>query len=163
MGFLHLPDPWYAAKILASGSLVAVTGLAGLLYTFQTSIIYPASLPQGSRTVVATPSEFGIPYEDITLTSPDGIKLKAYLMLQKPNEKTYSSFSSGEEGSKGGPVGPPTIFLLHANAGNMGHRIPIAKVFYNNLKCNVFMLSYRGYGLSEGTPNEKGIRLDAQP
>lgn len=27
---------------------------------------------------------------------------------------------------------------------------------------NVFMLQYRGYGLSTGTPNEKGINVDAQ-
>lgn len=27
---------------------------------------------------------------------------------------------------------------------------------------NVFMLQYRGYGMSTGTPNEKGINIDAQ-
>lgn len=27
---------------------------------------------------------------------------------------------------------------------------------------NVFMLSYRGYGRSEGSPSEKGLRLDAK-
>ncbi|KZV99318.1 YNL320W-like protein [Exidia glandulosa HHB12029] len=30
------------------------------------------------------------------------------------------------------------------------------------MQCNVFMLSYRGYGNSQGTPTEKGLRLDAQ-
>lgn len=29
------------------------------------------------------------------------------------------------------------------------------------MRCNIVALSYRGYGQSEGTPNEKGIRLDA--
>ncbi|KAG0210405.1 hypothetical protein BGX33_004936 [Mortierella sp. NVP41] len=49
-----------------------------------------------------------------------------------------------------------------ANAGNMGHRLSIADVFYKKFGCNVFMLSYRGYGLSEGSPTEKGLRMDAQ-
>lgn len=35
----------------------------------------------------------------------------------------------------------------------------VAKVFVHNLKMNCLMLSYRGYGLSEGTPNEKGIKV----
>ncbi|CAE6468488.1 unnamed protein product, partial [Rhizoctonia solani] len=30
------------------------------------------------------------------------------------------------------------------------------------MRCNVLMLSYRGYGLSEGQPSEKGLKLDAQ-
>ncbi len=30
------------------------------------------------------------------------------------------------------------------------------------LNCNIFIISYRGYGLSEGSPNEKGLKMDAQ-
>jgi hypothetical protein len=35
----------------------------------------------------------------------------------------------------------------------------VAKVFVHNLKMNCLMLSYRGYGLSEGKPSEKGIKV----
>jgi fermentation-respiration switch protein FrsA (DUF1100 family) len=52
--------------------------------------------------------------------------------------------------------------MFHGNAGNIGHRIPIARMLINSLGCNVFMLEYRGYGLSTGEPDEKGITLDAQ-
>lgn len=38
----------------------------------------------------------------------------------------------------------PTIVMFHANAGNLGHRIPLARKFVSELHCNVFMLSYRG-------------------
>jgi hypothetical protein len=38
----------------------------------------------------------------------------------------------------------PTILMFHANAGNMGHRIPLAKAFWAKCGCNVFMISYRG-------------------
>lgn len=52
--------------------------------------------------------------------------------------------------------------MFHGNAGNIGHRIPIAKVLTKFLNCNVFMLEYRGYGLSTGTPDERGLNIDAQ-
>ena len=52
--------------------------------------------------------------------------------------------------------------MFHGNAGNIGHRIPIAKVLEENIGCNVLMLEYRGYGLSTGDPNEAGINIDAQ-
>ena len=52
--------------------------------------------------------------------------------------------------------------MFHGNAGNIGHRVPIAKVLEENIGCNVLMLEYRGYGLSTGDPNEEGINIDAQ-
>ncbi|KAI4094817.1 MAG: hypothetical protein L6R37_007161 [Teloschistes peruensis] len=52
--------------------------------------------------------------------------------------------------------------MFHGNAGNIGHRVPIAKVLEEHIGCNVFMLEYRGYGLSTGTPDEDGINIDAQ-
>ncbi|KAL8731540.1 MAG: hypothetical protein Q9166_003386 [cf. Caloplaca sp. 2 TL-2023] len=52
--------------------------------------------------------------------------------------------------------------MFHGNAGNIGHRVPIAKVLEEKTGCNVFMLEYRGYGLSTGTPDENGINIDAQ-
>lgn len=52
--------------------------------------------------------------------------------------------------------------MFHGNAGNIGHRVPIAKVLEENLGCNVLMLEYRGYGMSSGTPNENGLMIDAQ-
>lgn len=52
--------------------------------------------------------------------------------------------------------------MFHGNAGNIGYRLPIAKILVNELGCNVLMLQYRGYGLSTGNPNEKGLMIDAQ-
>lgn len=40
--------------------------------------------------------------------------------------------------------------------------MPIAKAVQDTLHCNVFMLEYRGYGLSTGTPDEAGLKIDAQ-
>ena len=48
------------------------------------------------------------------------------------------------------------------NAGNIGHRLPIARMLIGCAGCNVFMLEYRGYGASTGEPGESGINIDAQ-
>ena len=55
-----------------------------------------------------------------------------------------------------------TIMMFHGNAGNIGHRVPIARVLEENVGCNILLLEYRGYGLSSGTPNEEGLMIDAQ-
>jgi fermentation-respiration switch protein FrsA (DUF1100 family) len=54
------------------------------------------------------------------------------------------------------------VLMFHGNAGNIGYRLPIAKILENELRCNILMLQYRGYGLSSGNPNEKGLMIDAQ-
>ncbi|KAI8990216.1 Alpha/Beta hydrolase protein [Pilobolus umbonatus] len=140
----NLPN-WISYALTITG----ITGLTGaiVLYLYQCKLIYPASFPEGSRQQVAKPSEFGMQYTEITLTTKDKVNLKSYVILQ-PNE---------EEAKK-----VPTILYFHANAGNMGHRLPIAKVLFDRYNCNVVMLSYRGYGKSEGNPTEKGLKIDAQ-
>lgn len=52
--------------------------------------------------------------------------------------------------------------MFHGNAGNIGHRLPIAKMLEQHVNCAVLMLEYRGYGLSTGTPDENGLNIDAQ-
>ncbi|KAI8352879.1 Alpha/Beta hydrolase protein [Choanephora cucurbitarum] len=130
-------------------TFTGITGLTGvvLLYMYQCKLIYPASFPEGSRQEVALPSDFGMQYTEENLLTRDGVKLKSYIIIQADKEQAKRS---------------PTILYFHANAGNMGHRLPIAKIFHDRSKCNVVMLSYRGYGKSEGSPNEKGLRIDAQ-
>lgn len=39
----------------------------------------------------------------------------------------------------------PTVLMFHGNGGNHGHRIPLGKIFFGKMRCNVLMLSYRGY------------------
>lgn len=34
--------------------------------------------------------------------------------------------------------------------------------FFHKLNINILMVEYRGYGLSEGSPTEKGLYVDAQ-
>lgn len=52
--------------------------------------------------------------------------------------------------------------MFHGNAGNIGHRLPIAKILSDDLGYYTFFVEYRGYGFSTGDPNEKGLNIDAQ-
>ncbi|BFZ57799.1 bem46 protein, variant [Savitreella phatthalungensis] len=122
-------------------ALVLSVAAASGLYAFQLSLIYPSSL-MDSRSIVDIPPDHGIDlWEEIWLDSLDGERLHCYLMRSAQAKAT--------------------VIFYHANAGNMGHRLPIARALLQ-MDVNVFMLSYRGYGRSTGYAEEKGIRLDAQ-
>lgn len=136
--YLRLP-------VLASSGLAALA--SGLLYFKQNEIIYPRNLPAGARTGVPEPKDIQIEdSESLQIPTPDNESLHAYL-LRAPNAALRKEV---------------TILMFHGNAGNVGHRLPIGKVLTESLGCNVFMLEYRGYGLSTGTPDETGLNIDAQ-
>ncbi|GAA5892401.1 hypothetical protein JCM8208_005812 [Rhodotorula glutinis] len=145
----HLPSLAGLIKFVAGTLALSLTAGGAALYLGQCRLIYPANMPSGSRTTVPRPDEFGLaPFDDVELLTPDGVKVRAFVI-------PYA-----RDGVK--PSERPTVLLLHANAGNVGHRLPIAKVFWERMRCNVVALSYRGYGHSEGSPSERGIKLDAQ-
>ncbi|KAF2134285.1 alpha/beta-hydrolase [Dothidotthia symphoricarpi CBS 119687] len=137
MSYLRLP-------LLASSGIAAA--LSGLLYFKQNEIIYPRAFPPDARTNVPRPSQFGLTdFEELFIPTPDGESLSAfYIRANKQRARNV------------------TILMFHGNAGNIGYRLPIAKILVNELGCNVLMLQYRGYGLSSGNPNEKGLMIDAQ-
>lgn len=56
----------------------------------------------------------------------------------------------------------PTIVYFHGNAGNISHRLVSVRELYTCVNCNVLLVSYRGYGCSEGEPTEEGLKLDAE-
>ncbi|KAH8890860.1 alpha/beta-hydrolase [Thozetella sp. PMI_491] len=137
-GYMRLPA-------IASTGIAAV--LTTLLYFKQKALIYPSHMPPNSRTEIPRPSQFNIrDYEELIIPTSDGEKLSAFYI----------------RGPKGGRNSNVTVLMFHGNAGNIGHRLPIARMLINYTGCNVFMLEYRGYGLSTGEPDESGIMTDAQ-
>ena len=103
----------------------------------------------GARTDegVPRPNQFGISdYEDLRIPTPDGEFISAFFIRPSSSRKARNL----------------TILMFHGNAGNIGHRVPIDKVLQEKLDCKVLMAEYRGYGLSTGAPDEKGINVDAQ-
>ncbi|KAI3768221.1 hypothetical protein L2E82_18720 [Cichorium intybus] len=47
------------------------------------------------------------------------------------------------------------------NSTDIAHRLVMVHIMLQKLHCNIFMLSYRGYGASDGFPSQQGIIMDA--
>jgi uncharacterized protein len=93
-----------------------------------------------------TGAELSRPFEDITdLHAPDGMRLHAWFYPADP----------------GSPREHFVFLLCHGNAGNISHRLDHADLLLET-GASVFLLEYRGYGLSDGRPSEEGLYLDAQ-
>jgi fermentation-respiration switch protein FrsA (DUF1100 family) len=54
-----------------------------------------------------------------------------------------------------------TILWCHGNTGNLSYGFEVAGNL-RKLGVSVFLFDYRGYGKSDGSPNGKGIMLDAE-
>lgn len=136
---------WMRLPVMISSGFAVV--LSSALYFKQKSLIYPSHIPDDARTSVPRPSHYGVrDYEDLQIPTPDGETLSAFF-IRAPNRAQAI---------------PVTVLMFHGNAGNIGHRVPIAHMLSELIGCSVFMLEYRGYGLSTGSPDEKGLMIDAQ-
>jgi len=100
----------------------------------------PANNPEGYR----SPADKKLEYEDVRLETADGIRLHAWFITCGPESPTA-----------------PTILFCHANAGNIGLRVPNYEGIIKRLQANILALDYRGYGYSEGSPSEDGLIEDA--
>lgn len=110
-----------------------------VLFLRQDSMIYYPDL--GGREYEATPAQFGMPYEAVTLTTSDGIRLDAWYV---PAERARGA-----------------LLYAHGNGGNISHRLDAIRMF-RDMGLSVFIFDYRGYGQSEGEPSEEGTYLDAE-
>ncbi|KAJ6526783.1 Alpha/Beta hydrolase protein [Mycena capillaripes] len=144
--------------------------LSNLLRHGQRFLVYPSAFEQRPREVTR-PSELGLEYSNLQLTTSDGAVLHCYMLYHarqsatRVRQKSLNDFPDIDSAFK-----PPatynapavaTVIVFHGNGMNYGDTIYAAKRFVMR-RCNVLMLSYRGYGDSEGVPSEKGLRLDAQ-
>lgn len=133
-----------------SGVVITGGSILSAMYLFQTRLIYLPQLPPGARTTIWLPSQFGFSPkhdEEVILKSSDGIQLHGYWLSDAQNDNSNDL---------------PTFIYFQGNAGNIGHRLPILRKLHATVPCNTFIISYRGFGRSEGIPDERGIRLDAQ-
>lgn len=99
-------------------------------------IYYPSTYPDG----VWEPEPFGVKVEDIYFQSGDGVKLHGWFIPAEGAEAT--------------------LLWFHGNAGNLTHRLDNI-IRLQPLRLNIFIFDYRGYGKSEGKPDEQGIYRDS--
>ncbi|KAL8239975.1 hypothetical protein R6Q59_016542 [Mikania micrantha] len=133
----------YMSWVIYGVGGIVVAGMA-LLVAFQEKLVYVPVLPGLTKSYPITPARLRLFFEDVWLTSSDGVRLHSWLIK-------FSPHSTG-----------PTILFFQENAGNIAHRLEMVRIMLQKLHCNVFMLSYRGYGASDGYPSQQGITRDAQ-
>uniref|UniRef100_A0A1B0A886 Protein ABHD13 n=1 Tax=Glossina pallidipes TaxID=7398 RepID=A0A1B0A886_GLOPL len=125
---------------------LVTTVLTTIFYYAQDVLLYHPDLPANSRIYVPIPTMHNLPYETVSIHTPDKVTLHAF-WISNQNERSKSV---------------PTFIYLHGNAGNMGHRMQNVWGIFHHLNCNILMLEYRGYGLSTGSPSERGLIIDAK-
>jgi fermentation-respiration switch protein FrsA (DUF1100 family) len=54
------------------------------------------------------------------------------------------------------------VLFCHGNAGNVTHRADLLRVLHDRVGVSVLCFDYRGYGQSEGKPDEQGVLADAR-
>ena len=81
------------------------------------------------------------PGEDVFLTTSDGVNIHAWHVTH--------------------PDARVSILWFHGNAGNLENRRSMLGEL-RELPANVLAVDYRGYGRSEGSPDEPGLYLDAR-
>jgi fermentation-respiration switch protein FrsA (DUF1100 family) len=120
--------------IVAGAYLVMV----GFVYLTQASLLYLPGVP--GRQLDGAPDHIGLDYEDVRLDTSDGVRIHGWFL---PGDSTR------------------TLLYFHGNAGNISHRLHSIRQFHD-LGLSVFIIDYRGYGESAGSPSEDGLYRDAE-
>ncbi|KAB1209393.1 Protein bem46 [Morella rubra] len=145
----------YMNALLYGVGGIAVAGMA-LLVAFQEKLVYVPVLPGLTKSYAVTPARLRLAYEDVWLRSSDGIRLHAWFIKLFPDCRVLEL-----------EVDCLALVDVELNSGfgvceNIAHRLEMVLKILQKLNCNVFMLSYRGYGASDGYPSQHGITKDAQ-
>ncbi|MFN8007888.1 MAG: alpha/beta hydrolase [Terriglobia bacterium] len=118
------------------GLVAAYFFLLVILYFYQRRLQY---FPDSSEVPALAGHEFQ-DIQNIELKAPDGVRLLGWYWP--------------------GTL-PVTLVMFHGNGGHRGHRIDWLTGFHR-LGYGLFILDYRGYGGSDGSPTEQGLYADAE-
>ena len=87
---------------------------------------------------VQNPARQGLDYEDVVLIHPDGLRIHGWWLPARGTARG-------------------TVYFLHGNAQNISTHLMNVH-WLPERGYNVFLLDYRGYGLSEGDPDLEGAQ-----
>ncbi|MGQ0587616.1 MAG: alpha/beta hydrolase [Gammaproteobacteria bacterium] len=121
-------------------SLAAAYGLlCAALYLLQDRMLFLPGIP--GREITATPAALNLRFEELAITTADGLRLHGWWVPAEGARRTLLHF--------------------HGNAGNISHRLELLEIWHA-LGLNVVLFDYRGYGASDGSPSEEGLYRDAE-
>lgn len=101
----------------------------------RSSIYFP------TREYEAAPENYGLRAETLEITSTDGVRLAGWWIRG---------------------AGATALLYFHGNGGNISHRLERTKMLLDSLGLDVFLVDYRGYGRSSGSPGEAGLQADGE-
>ena len=109
-----------------------------MIRIFENRMIFPA--PRYPRGFVP-PETYGLKPEEVWLTTSDGVRINSWFFPRADSSKV--------------------LLFFHGNAENIGTGLGRTKIL-SSLGLNIFAVDYRGYGKSEGSPDEEGVYRDAE-
>ena len=122
---------------------VEIAAIAYLLTCFALALAQRRFMFVPCKPIVATPTDYGLEYESIFIPLP-------------PDEKIHGWWIPAQSPDA------PVLLYLHGNGGNVSSNLPRVQRFHR-VGFAVFLIDYRGYGLSEGRfPSEKRVYEDAE-
>jgi fermentation-respiration switch protein FrsA (DUF1100 family) len=128
--------PAGAKRLVISVPLIFV-GITVLALFFEKEFIY---FPH--RELALTPGDLALVFEDVVLTADDGTRLHGWYFPL--------------------PESRISVLFCHGNAGNISHRLDRVLLIRSKLQAEIFLFDYRGYGRSQGRPDEEGTYLDGR-
>ena len=124
--------PWTRAAVLAA----AVIGILAVVMGFENSLLY---FPV--RELASSPEAHGLRADALALPTEDGETLAGWWIRG---------------------AGKRAVLFFHGNAGNAADRLDRARILNERFGLDVFLVDYRGYGRSTGSPSEDGLARDAR-
>ena len=108
-----------------------------MISLLENRMIFPAPrYPEG----FVPPETYGLKAEEVWLTTSDGVRVSGWFFPHAESSRV--------------------LLFFHGNAENIGTGLGRTKVL-SALGLNIFAVDYRGYGKSEGSPDEAGVYRDA--
>jgi alpha-beta hydrolase superfamily lysophospholipase len=115
--------------------LAVYAAITLFMFLFQSHLLY---FPH--REIIGTPALLGLTFTDEEFRTSDGVLLHGWFV----------------------PAGSAaqTILFMHGNGGNISYLLETLAIAHR-LGYNMYVFDYRGYGLSQGSPDEEGTYRDA--
>lgn len=136
---------WLMARI----ALLLVVGLVAFVMLFEDRFIYfPTKYPEGAWDVDGHGAA-SVKVEDVWFQTEDGVRLHGWYCTPRRVDAAVQ------------PQKRMTLLWFHGNAGNITSRFGMVERLVE-LPAELFIIDYRGYGRSEGSPSEQGLYADAR-
>lgn len=105
---------------------------------------------QPKSVLAATPDQADLAYEDVAITTDDGLALHGWWLPRTTVEDNDRR-----------PATPFTLLFLHGANTNLGDRVDTLRCWHD-LGFEILAVDYRGYGQSPGRPTEDGLSIDVR-